>query len=263
MDNRVDNRADDEIDLLKLGRALWRKAWAIVLAAVIFGGAALAYTAFFVTPLYKSTALLYVNNNNISIGSTKLSISQSDLSAAKSLVDTYIVILNTRSTMEEVIAEAGVPYTYEELQEMVSASSVDSTEVFRVEVTSPDPAEAELLANTIARVLPDKIASIVDGSSVRIVDYAVVPAKKDSPSIRKNTVMGALLGAVLLSGLIVVEDLMDTQIRDSDFLVQNYDVPVLAVIPDLLSGKDDGYYRSYARAGAANQERGRGARNGK
>ena len=41
----MENRNDDEmeIDLLKLARALWRRAWAIMLAAVIFGGAALTY----------------------------------------------------------------------------------------------------------------------------------------------------------------------------------------------------------------------------
>ena len=63
----MENRNDDEmeIDLLKLAKALWRRAWAIMLAAVIFGGAALTYTAIFVTPLYKAEALMYVNSSNI------------------------------------------------------------------------------------------------------------------------------------------------------------------------------------------------------
>ena len=128
---------------------------------------------------------------------------------------------------------------------MISAESVNSTEVFSIEVTSPDPQEAELLANTIARVLPEKIASIVEGSSARIVDYAVVPAKKDSPSLAKYTAIGALLGFVLACGIIVVRELMDEQIHDSDYLIQTYDIPVLAVIPDLLSTKNSNdYYQS-------------------
>ena len=233
---------DDVIDLLKLLRALWRRAWAILLAAVIFGGAFLAYTALFIKPLYKAKALMYVNSSDISVGGTKVSISQAELSAAKSLVDTYIVILNTRSTLNDVIAESGVSYSYEQLQSMISASAVNSTEVFGIEVTSTDPKEAELLANTIAKVLPEKISAVVEGSSVRIVDYAVVPARKSSPSLSKNTMMGALLGAVLACGLIVVGELLDDQIHDSDYLLQTYDIPVLAVIPDLLSEKGDSYY---------------------
>ena len=100
-----------EIDLLQLGRALLKKAWAIILAMAIFGGGALLYTTIFVRPLYAAKSLLYVNNNSFSMGDTKLSISSGDLTAAKSLVDTYSIILKTRSTLEDVIEQADLPYT--------------------------------------------------------------------------------------------------------------------------------------------------------
>lgn len=243
----MENRNDDEmeIDLLKLARALWRKAWAIVLAAVVFGGAALVFTAFFVTPLYRAEALMYVNSSDISIGGAKVSISQGELTAAQSLVKTYAVILNTRTTLNDVIEQSGVSYTYEELEAMISAESVNSTEVFSITVTSPDPKEAELLANTIVKILPEKIAAIVEGSSARIVDYAVEPSRRASPNITKITLVGAFLGLVLACGVIVVLELMDEQIHDTDYLIQTYDIPVLAVIPDLLSTKSaNDYYQS-------------------
>ena len=243
----MENRNDDEmeIDLLKLARALWRRAWAIMLAAVIFGGAALTYTAIFVTPLYKAEALMYVNSSNISVGGAKVSISQGELTAAQSLIKTYAVILSTRTTLNDVIEQSGVSYTYEELKEMISAQSVNSTEVFSITVTSPSPREAEMLANTIARILPEKISAIVEGSSARIVDYAVEPAKKASPSLSKNALIGAMLGFVLACGIVVIMELTDEQIHDPDYLIQTYDIPVLAVIPDLLSATStNDYYQS-------------------
>ena len=243
----MENRNDEEmeIDLLKLARALWRRAWAIMLAAVIFGGAALTYTAIFVTPLYKAEALMYVNSSNISVGGAKVSISQGELTAAQSLIKTYAVILTTRTTLNDVIEQSGVSYTYEELKGMISAQSVNSTEVFSITVTSPSPREAEMLANTIARILPEKISAIVEGSSARIVDYAVEPAKKASPSLSKNALIGAMLGFVLACGIVVIMELTDEQIHDSDYLIQTYDIPVLAVIPDLLSATStNDYYQS-------------------
>ena len=234
-----------EINLLQLVRALWGKAWAIALAAVIGAGSFLGFTAIFVTPLYESTSLMYVNSNDISVGSTKLSISAAELSAAQSLVETYIVILNTRTTLETVIEKTGVTYDYEDLREMISAESVNSTEVFSITVTSPDPKEAELLANTIAQVLPERIASIVEGSSARIVDYAVEPAEKSSPSLKMNMLIGLALGCVLSCSVIITLELLDEQIHDPDYLTQTYEIPVLAVIPDLLSThSSDDYYRS-------------------
>ena len=128
---------------------------------------------------------------------------------------------------------------------MISAASVNGTEVFSIRVISTNPKEAELLANTIARILPEKIASIVEGSSARIVDYAVEPAKKDSPSLSKNTLIGAVLGFALVCGVVVVLELLDEQIHDSDYLTATYGIPVLAVIPDLLSTKSkNDYYQS-------------------
>ncbi len=239
------NDEEMEIDLLKLLKALWRKAWVIALSAVLCGAAFFAFTMFFIRPLYKAEALMYVNSSNISLGGAKVSISQGELTAAQSLIKTYAVILNTRTTLNDVIAQSGVDYTYEELSEMISAESVNSTEVFSVTVISPYPKEAELLANTIAQILPEKIASIVEGSSARIVDYAVEPAEKDSPSLIKNTAIGFALGFFIACAVIVVIDLMDDLIHEPDYLIQTYDIPVLAVIPDLLSSKSTNeYYQS-------------------
>lgn len=241
----MENNEEVEIDLLHLLQVLWQKAIVIILAGLIFGAAAFAGTKAFVTPLYDSRAYLYVNSTNLSLGGSKVSISASELTAAKSLVDTYVVILKTRTTLEDVIARSGVNYTYEELVEMISAASVNGTEIFYVDITSPDPAEAEMLANTIALVLPEKISAIVDGSSVRIVDYAVQPVKRSSPSYTKNAVIGAVLGVLLVSAIVIVNDLMDEQIHDTDYLTKTYNLPVLAVIPDLLAKQDSSnyYYR--------------------
>lgn len=244
----MNNTNDEiEIDLMRLFRALWRKAWLIAVVTVLFGAATLLGTALFVKPTYKAKALMYVNSSNISVGGAKLSISQAELSAAQTLVDTYIVIMNTRTTLEDVIEQSGVDYTYEEMieSEMVQAAAVNGTEIFSIEVTSTSPREAELIANTIAKILPEKIASIVEGSSARIVDYAVVPSEKAGPSLRKNAAVGAVLGFVLICGILVVMELMDEQIHDSDYLTQTYGIPVLAVIPDLLSNKvTNDYYES-------------------
>lgn len=234
-----------EIDLLKLVQALWKRAWAIALVTALLGAAACVGTAVFIRPKYRAEALMYVNSSNISVGGTKVSISQSELTAAQTLVDTYIVILNTRTTLEDVISQTGVPYTYEQLKTMITAEAVNGTEIFSIQVLSKSPTEAEKLANAIAQILPEKIASIVEGSSARIVDYAVVPAEKDSPSLAKNTVIGMILGLVVACGVVVIQELLDDLIHDADYLTQTYDIPVLAVIPDLLSTKSNNdYYKS-------------------
>lgn len=237
-----------EIDLLRLLKALWRHTVIIVLVMLLGGGAGFALAYYVVPPKYQASALLYVNNSSISVGST--SISLSDLSASQTLVDTYITILNTRLTLNEVIAQAGVDYTFEEMtaSEMIEAEAVNGTEIFRVMVTSKDPEEAERIANTIVRVLPDKIAQIVDGSSVRTVDLAVTPKKQSSPSCTLYALIGALAGLMLSAGIVIVRELLDDQIRDEDALLQSYNLPILASVPNLLVTQNGRGYGSYYAA---------------
>ena len=247
----MNNMDEDTIDLLELARALWKNILIIALVAVLVGAAAFGYTAFLVKPVYQATASLYVNNSSFSLGSTSFSISSSELSASSSLVSVYIYILNSRTTMEDVIKEADLTYTPEELSKMVSAKGINSTGAFEVTVTGGNPAEAELIANTIAKILPDRISEIVDGSSVRIVDYAIIPSHRSGPSMVKNTAMGILAGGFLSAAWVTVRFLMDdkskTLVKSGDDLREMYpDIAVLAMIPDMrVSEKKNGYYSSY------------------
>ncbi len=243
-------RIPEEIDLLELAKALLHRWLAIVLAVAVFGVAAFGYTYFLVDPLYKSSTLLYVNNSDISLGSTSFTISNADLTAAQKLVNTYVVILESRTALNEVIEEAELDYSYEQLKDMISAGAVNSTEVFEVVVTSKDPAEAEKIANTIAEVLPEKIADIVSGSDVRIVDYAVIPSHRSSPSYTRNTTIGMVLGLVLSAAAVILAYLFDDNIRSEDYLTQTYpEIPLLSVIPDMAGSKHSGGYYRYGGGG--------------
>lgn len=247
------NKQNDEIeiDLLQLFGALWKRALAIILVAVIAGAATFAATLFLISPKYEAKTSIYVNNSSFSFGSTSFSISSSELSASNSLVSTYIFILESRTTLEDVIAQAGLEYNYEELSEMITTEAVAGTAAFTVTVESESPVEAELIANTIAQILPDRIAEIVDGSSVRIVDYAIIPAHRSSPSFVKNTAIGILLGGFLAAAVVAVKFIIEQQrdevIHSADELREIYpDITVMALIPDMrLSEKKGYYYSSY------------------
>lgn len=221
-----------ELDILRLLGALWHRLWAIILSGLIFAGAGFGVSAYLLTPKYEAEALMYVNNSSASLGNTSFSISSSELTAAQSLADTYIIILKTRSTLNEVITKENLDYTYDELYEMVSSETVNGTEVFSIRVTSEDPQEARRIANAIARILPEKISDVVDGSSVRVVDYAVSPEESVSPNIIKFTAVGFFAGVLFACAIIVIRSMMDTLIHDEQYLIETYHFPVLAVIPD-------------------------------
>lgn len=242
----INNNEEIEIDLQRLIGALLNKSWLIGIVAIVCAVVTFLGTFFFITPQYQSTAKFYVNNSSLSsISDAALSISSADISASRGLVKTYIVILNTRETLNDVIDYAGVDRTYGQLKGMISAESVDSTEIFQVVVTSPDPEEAEQIANAIAYILPNRIKDIIDGTSAKVVEAAVVAAKPSSPSYTKNTMIGFLLGFVAMCALIVLRELMDITVRSEEDINQSCKHPVLAAVPDMESQSKGGYYYGY------------------
>lgn len=246
-EKQFENKDTVEIDLSKLLGALWQKAWIIVLTAVLGAVVAFGITFFLITPQYKASAMFYVNNSSLSVGDASFSISSGDLSTSRNLVDSYIVILTTRETLLDVIDYAGVNRSFDEMKEMISAASVNETEIFKVSVTSPDPQEAEQIANAIAYVLPKRISTIIDGTSAKVVDSAVLPASPSSPSYPKNIVIGFLIGFVFAAGMIVLREIFDVTVRTEEDVAVSCKYPLLAAVPDMTAPSKGGSYYSESK----------------
>ncbi len=234
------------IDFLHIARTVWHKIWIVILSGVLVGVLGFSYATFFITPQYSSSVMLYVNNSSL-LGNTTFSISSSELTAAQGLVKTYTVILKNRTTLNEVIEKAGVDYTYEEIYAMIKASSVNETEVLKVTVTNDDPYEAAAIANSIAEVLPTRISEIIEKSSMKVVDLGVVDTNKVSPSITKYTELGVVLGALAALILLVIVAIMDGTIHDEEYILKNYDYPILAKVPNLLGASEKNYSYYYQK----------------
>lgn len=245
--NEIIEGGTTEIDLLGLLRLLFGKIWMILIAMALCGAIAFVTAVFTITPTYTASAMLYVNNSSASVGGVPITISSSQISAAKSLLDTYVVILKTRTTLEAAIEKADLrgKYTYGQLSGIVSASSVNDTDIFRISATCADRDDALLIVDTLVEILPDRISDIVDGSSVRVVDHAIRPSGRSSPSYTKYGVIGVMVGAILSAALIIVQDLLNNTVRDEEYLKQRYSIPILAVIPEAYSSSGSKYKYGY------------------
>ena len=245
--NKQETKRDEliEIDFKRLLDAIVKRGWLVGIVAVLCAIITLLGTLFFVTPLYESSAVFYVNNNALSVGDASLSLSTGDISAAKSLVDSYIVILKTRTTLNNVIDYAGVDRSHSELKSMISAAAVSDTEIFEITVSSEDPVEAEQIANAIAYVLPKRISSLIEGTSAKIVDTAIVASKPSSPSYTRSTLLGFLVGFLVTVAIIVLREVFDVSVRTEEDVQRCCNHPVLTSVPDMTTPSNGGYFYAY------------------
>ena len=249
MDERtIEKNGEIEINLQRVLDALLKKNWLILLVAIVCAAVTFLGTFLLISPKYESSAMFYVNNNSISVGDVSLSsITSSDITASKNLVNSYIVILQTRESLNDIIDYAGVNRTYEEVKRMISAKSVNETEIFEVIVTSENPQEAEAIADAVAYILPKRISSIIEGTSAKVVDAAVLPVKHSSPSYTKNTLLGFALGFFLMVVIIALREIFDITIRTAEDVTQVCKWPVLTEVPDMLNISKGGYEYGYDR----------------
>ncbi len=239
-----ENNVMVEIDIKGLLLLVLRKSWIIVLVALLVAALAFGYAKFFITPKYAATIQLYSNNI---YEDNKGEIEAGQLTAAAYLAEAYMIILHGKPVLNEVLKVTGLEdkYTVDQLRSMILAKTVNQTEIFEITVTGEDSAEVAKIANTFAEVLPGKLLEVVEGSDVRLVDYAVESKQIVSPQYDNIFLISFALGFVLCALVIVARELMDDSIHTEEYLTAVYEeIPLLAVIPDANEPKN-GNYRGY------------------
>ena len=64
---------------------------------------------------------------------------------------------------------------------------------------------AAKIANSIAELLPERIAEIMDGCSMQVIDSAIPNTNKISPNITKYTAQGFIIGFLIYIPFIVID----------------------------------------------------------
>lgn len=244
------NKEAMEIDLRKLLGAYARRFWLIVVAAILVGGASLWYTRRYVTPQYRASVTIYVNN--FRSDATVEYISGSNLQAAQQLVNTYVNIIKSETVLSRVVKNSNLSYSADQIRGMITTQQVGETELFQVHITHADPYVAADVANAIAQEALSGIEEFVEGSSAKVLDYAKVPTTHFSPNYSKNTGLGAVIGAAAAVAYITLRYLLDVRLKTAEDLEQMFEVPVLGQIPVFVDpnakhkkGYGYGYRRGY------------------
>lgn len=240
--NQASKSADNEqIDLLSLFYLVRDKIIWIIAFALLGGVLMYAYSSFFITPLYSATAIVYVSNSKtVAYAET---ITNNEISMSKKLVPTYQAIVSTKAAMKRVIEEMGIEgYTPAELVSMVSTGATEDTGMLKITVTGEDQFYVADIANAVAEVGTLEISKYVEGSTVSVIDRAVMPQSKTYPSNSRNAMLGAVAGAFLCAAVIVLRYLMTSVIKKSEELSSILNAPVLGIIPNMVAEDEGGAY---------------------
>ena len=219
-----------EIDVFQLVKVLWKRKFLIVLAALVAGLAAFAYSSFMIKPQYTSTTRIYVVNRN---QADKPGLTNQDLQAGAYLVKDYREIILSQDVLEKVVADQKLTMDAKTLGRKVSVTVPADTRIVSVSVRDGNPEEASRIANALREVAAQKIISVTRVSDVTTLEEARPATSPSSPNIRRNTMMATIAGVGFVTIIVLLVELLDDRVKRPEDIEEVMHISLLGVIPNL------------------------------
>lgn len=213
-----------EIDLIALFHELWRHILIIILCFIIGLLGSGLVTKFLITPLYQSSAMIYILGNSTSVSGINLQLS-------KQLTVDYTILATSRPVVNEAIAALGDDYTYGGIVGKTTVENPSGSSILKITVTSSDPQEAADIANALAEATSNSVATVMNMDKPTTMEEASVPSAPVSPNLMKNVAMGGAAAALLACAVIVIRFLLDDTIKTEEDVRKYLDLNTLASIP--------------------------------
>ncbi len=213
------------IDLMEIAYKLmdhWKKILCAGLIAALLSG---IYTFFFVTPLYEAKSTIYVLSRRDS------AINMSDLQLGTALTQDYIKVFRLWEVHEQVISNLDLPYSYSQMNSMLTVNNESGTRMLDIYIRSADPVEAANIANEYAKVVSQYIAETMATDKPNIMSVALVPSNPISPNKTRNVLLSFILGILLSSGIVVIRTVMDDKYKTADSIRKYTGLTTLSVVP--------------------------------
>ena len=221
----IENDDEIEIDLKDLVLEIL-SFWKWVLFALIIGAVtAYCISRFVMVPQYESTSQFYVLSKSMSITSL------ADIQTGTSLTNDYMVIVEGRPVLEQVIENLGLDETYSSLKKKVTLNNPSNSRILEITVRDANPSMAKKIADEIARVSVAFIQQKMDQDAPNIIQKGYSDGEPVSPNIMKNTAVGGILGMFLAIAVIVVAYLFNDTIMNADDVQRKLGLNVLGTLP--------------------------------
>ena len=228
----MDNEENEVIDLTEILSAVRQHLLELIFVTLAAALVGFTTSKFLMTPKYDSSALMIVNTRQ----DVNANVTSDQINSATKLVSTYSIIIKSDTVLQQVIDNLGLNLTYAQLNKRVTVAAVDDTQVMKITVQSDSPEWARQVCEQIITVAPDVIKEAVEAGSVKVISNASLATEPVSPNIKKNTMLAAAVGFVLVIGIIVLQVLLDNKINTEEDVTKYLDMTVLGVIPQYDQG---------------------------
>ena len=103
-------------------------------------------------------------------------------------------------------------------------------------MTGKDPQQAADVANAIASEVSTVAQQVMDVRSVNVVDEAATPSNPSGPNRPMYVAVAFLAGLFLAIAIVVLMDMLNTRVSNSDEVERLLGIPVIGQFPAVKKG---------------------------
>ena len=225
------------VDLIGMFFHILEKFWVVLVSAVVCA-ALMGLMAGNSVTTYSATSKLYIVNPNSS------GVNIADLQLGTVLTLDYQEVFKTWEVHEMVIEELELPYTYEQMQSMLTISNPEDTRILYITVTYPDAKMAADIANAYAKAAKTFIINTMKGEEPSDFSIALEPSIGHGTSRLGSMIVGFVVGSVFAVAVLAVLFVLDDGPRSPESIRQYGGIPTLAVFPDSTNNRSGGKFAS-------------------
>lgn len=223
----------EEIDLKELFEYVKNKLGLIIVITVGICLLGCIYGLVFQKPMYKSYTTVILGSNATSSSQT---ITQTDITINRNLVDTYAQIVTSRRVLDQVINELNLDISYESLKSKISVSAVNNTEIIKINAEDNDAIKAKNIANITANYFKKEIVDLYNMNNVNILDEAIQEKNPYNINIPKQIIVYFMIGLILAIGIVFVVFYFDRTIKSAEQVEQKIKLPILGSVEEYQKG---------------------------
>lgn len=224
--NSTVEESKNTIDLSRLMTILRKHFKMLIVWTLLAGVLGFVVAQFVVVPKYTATTEILVNQKHSNDNNGQAyNNQQADIQMINTYKDiiTNQVILNKVShelSGTKTVREYGRSYNMpvSKLKNAIKISNQQNSQVFSVAVETDDPNLSAATANTIAQVFRKQIKKIMSVNNVTVVSRATAPDGPSFPNVKLFTLVGAVFGLLLSIIYLIIKELMDTTVKDDEFV---------------------------------------------
>ncbi len=238
----------EEITLKSIFEIIKSRIIIILSATILVAIAAAAVTKFYIKPKYTSVIKLCVVSDFSESGGSSAANERNTILYVKDLLETCIEALNAGDAYNEVngnLAEMDAAYeTVKVGSSNIEISQVGNSNVLRITATTSKAQLSYDVCRAFETMAKNRVPTIGE-VKIETLDSPVVAQEPSSPSMPKNCILGALIGLLLSSIIVIVLAMLDNTVKDGAETARQLNLLLLCEIPDINSAKENEKYYEY------------------